>query len=397
MKPAIRVHLHESPAMPHASSSPLREKGPLKLTALHFTRTSTPLSIGALLKILLRYPITLFMSLPRILKHAWILHYRKGLGVWRRPEPVAVRPGWGNHIRNRGSDGVAALTGAKVKVPTKGGGVGWQTHTLLESLAEKEVHRFLSKRAKEMNAKIVLVPGNPNAPIRTFSPSSSEGNLYNQSLSRFLLTLSALALPADPEVEVSSHLTISHLSARLFPLLLLSASASEALTAGGPSKARAGAITEFVVNDQELFTRVFGASSSLQSTLTTDAAATSLNRPNVTPISSATPTGTASEKLCQVLRSYKPPPLPPSPLLERSPPHGSTLTDLKDGSRLGIMGEGWMCVIVVGLLVAAEWMEWWAWKVAGVRWAGVETLSEESEVSGDQESKVANQWTSCIQ
>lgn len=176
IKPAVRVHLHEPPSSPNSSPSPLPEKGTLKLTALHFTRTSTPLTAGSLIKMLLRYPIALFMSLPRILKHAWILHYRKGLGVWRRPEPVAVRRGWGSHT---GSGGEGDVTGAKVTAPMKGGGVGWQAPTLLESLAEKEVHRFLDRRAKELNVEIVLVPGDPNALVRTYSPRRPAGNSYH--------------------------------------------------------------------------------------------------------------------------------------------------------------------------------------------------------------------------
>lgn len=105
VKPAVRVHLHEPLDSSHRASPSTREKGPLKLTALHFTRTSMPLSTGSLITILLQYPVTLFMSLPRILKHAWILHYRKGLGVWRRPEPVAVRRGWGAPTESGGEAG----------------------------------------------------------------------------------------------------------------------------------------------------------------------------------------------------------------------------------------------------------------------------------------------------
>lgn len=181
MKPAVRVHLHES-SLPIHNTNPTsvipstpKFKGPLKLTALHFTRTASSLDSITLLHILLRFPFALFLSFPRILKHAWILHYRKGLGVWKRPEPVPVRQGWG--VR-RGREDVAAGQSGDESRPeggkgsVKGGGVGWQIPTMLESLAEMEVRRFLEKRAKVLGVEIELIPGDPNAPITTFSPSS---------------------------------------------------------------------------------------------------------------------------------------------------------------------------------------------------------------------------------
>lgn len=215
--------------------------------------------------------------------------------------------------------------------------------------------------------------------MKTFSASAqlSGNSITGNSSSSLTISVSVSVLDfVSVGQGVIPHLTIWYLSPRLFPLILLSTSASEALIAGGPSKARAGAITEFIVNDPQLFAQVFGASPADPSIAKNTGDSMDL---------SPRPAASASDKLARTLRSYKPPPLPPSPLLEHSPPRDSMSADLKETDRsnnVGIAG-GWRCAVVVGLLVAAEWMEWWAWKVAGVRWAGVEVLSRENEVGGD--------------
>lgn len=156
---------------------------------------------------------------------------------------------------------------------------------------------------------------------------------------------------------------------------MLSSSASEALIAGGPSKARAGAITEFVVNDEDLFVRVFD--SPYPGTPTADAPTKAKTMTESGPKSVVN----ASDKVLRILRSHKPPPLPPSPLLELPSPYNSKSMDLSDN--VGMTGGGWRCVAVLGLLVVAEWVEWWAWKAIGVRWAGIEVPTVGNEVGSD--------------
>lgn len=39
--------------------------------------------------------------------------------------------------------------------------------------------------------------------------------------------------------------------------------------------------------------------------------------------------------------------------------------------------------MVVSLVVTAEWIEWWLWKAAGVRWAAVD-VSEIKATAGEE-------------
>ncbi|THU76154.1 hypothetical protein K435DRAFT_186558 [Dendrothele bispora CBS 962.96] len=94
--PTISIHLHVPSSSPTStqiqtqtsSLSPTTSTpGPLKLTALLRPVSSVPLTAPNLLWTLSRYPVGLLLSLPRILYQAWVLHYRKKLDVYIRPEP----------------------------------------------------------------------------------------------------------------------------------------------------------------------------------------------------------------------------------------------------------------------------------------------------------------------
>ncbi|CDO68779.1 hypothetical protein BN946_scf184989.g45 [Trametes cinnabarina] len=205
-RPKIRIQLHS--AGPDASQKPADEAdaleptlGPLKLTAALSARRAVPLTCVALLAALARYPFALFLSFARILYHASILHYRKRLDVFPRPDPKPAAQGWGafapqERERTEGVDRVH-------------GGVGWQPEGVLETYARGLVERFLSRRADELGVAISLVSGDPSVAPRTFRPSRSDGQQHART-----------------------DLAIHYVSPRFFTTLVLAPSAEHMLLLG---------------------------------------------------------------------------------------------------------------------------------------------------------------------
>jgi hypothetical protein len=107
--------------------------------------------------------------MPRILYHAWILHYRKKLDVHVRPPPLPVGPEF-------------AAQGPK------GAGLKWLEEGALEALAKRRLETFLSRRSREMDMEIVLVPGDPSAPRLVFG-QGKEMRLSIKYLSPSFFTL----------------------------------------------------------------------------------------------------------------------------------------------------------------------------------------------------------------
>ncbi|KAJ7271020.1 hypothetical protein C8J57DRAFT_1065229 [Mycena rebaudengoi] len=176
-RPSVRVHLHTETA------DPTPTPGPLKLSALLRPTTATPLTSSSLVSALSRAPFALFFSFARIVYVAWILHYKKRLDVFIRPEPLPPT------------------------TPTNvAGGVRWIDEGAFETYARRRVEAFLTKRVEQTHVPVTLVSANPSVPHRTFSPSEK---------------------PQDGE-----HLTISYLSPRFFTILLLCPSAEHALLLG---------------------------------------------------------------------------------------------------------------------------------------------------------------------
>ena len=132
-RPVVRIHLHTG------SPTGKGDIGPLKLTAVLRATVSTPLSSSSLLKALTHLPFALFLSFPRILYQASILHYTKRLDVFIRPEPF---PG--------------------------GDGVKWQEEGILERYARRRVENYLEGRVSEIGVRVELVSGNRAVPRQVF-------------------------------------------------------------------------------------------------------------------------------------------------------------------------------------------------------------------------------------
>ena len=310
-KPAVRVHLNE----PSVDKDHVQEKGPLKLTALHWTNIATPLTTSSLTTTLVAQPFILLMTLPRILRHAYILHYKRSLGIWKRPEMHPVTRGWAcAKAGTQGFDEGEKVVGKDERKSIQGGGVYWQVPSLLERLSKKHVSSFLSRRANELGMAITLKPGNPYLPTQAFVPLQE----------------------SEDTLKVQKYLTISYLSPRLFTLLLLAPSADAALVLGGPQSIREGELGEFITSDDGLFRELFALSSSSHHP-----------RPSVAQSlrASRSPLETRG---CEKI------PIPPSNALD------PTVRDV----------TAWVpFIVLLGTCFIVEWIEYSIWKIAGVEWA----------------------------
>ncbi|KAJ7270693.1 hypothetical protein B0H12DRAFT_1229183 [Mycena haematopus] len=207
-RPSIRVHLHSQ------SDDLIPAPGPLKLTALLRATSATPLTAPSLMLALSRAPFDLCLSFARIVYHAWILHYKKRLDVFIRPEPVPAT--W------------MPPNSESPLLPVEGG-VRWLNESPFEKYARDRVENFLRQRVEETGVSVSLVPADPSLATRTFSPSER------------------------PHDEVTVQLTISYLSPRIFTILLLSPSSQHALLLGTTERI-------FYASSAELFHSTFAGS-----------------------------------------------------------------------------------------------------------------------------------------
>ena len=209
-KPAVRVYLYTaSTSTPHSPEK-------LKLTALLRPTSAVPLTTPALLLTLATAPLTLFLTMPRILHMAWKLHYQKRLDVFLRPEPLPAAEDW-----------ISALPDDTKNLVRRGGGVKWLNESLLEKYAQRCVTSFLVRRVQETGIGVTLIAANPAIARFSYSPLSQ---------------------------AEKDHLTISYLSSQLFIILLLSPSAQHALLLGSDTEKL------FFASSRDLFIKLFSAS-----------------------------------------------------------------------------------------------------------------------------------------
>ncbi|KAF7329885.1 hypothetical protein MKEN_00252200 [Mycena kentingensis (nom. inval.)] len=185
-RPSVRVHL-------------LTEDRTLKLTALLRPVSASPLTTIALLHTLAKYPFDLFLSFARIVYHAYILHYRKRLDVFIRPEPIP-----------------------------QSGGVRWQPEGILERYARNRVEDFLRRRVEGTGITVQMVPSDVSLARQTFAP----------------------IVP----LEDGGTLTVSILAARAYTLIFVAPSAEHALLLGKGERV-------FSVSDPAVFKNVFSSPS----------------------------------------------------------------------------------------------------------------------------------------
>jgi hypothetical protein len=138
-RPKVRVNLHTDTDQTGSSGS----VGPLKLTAYLSPVSILPLTSYNLIYSLVTQPFVLLLSMPRILYHAWILHYVKRLCVYVRPEPHPAGQSW-------------------VTTVPKSGGIGWQPETWMEKFARARVEEFLRQRVFDTGISVALISANPS-------------------------------------------------------------------------------------------------------------------------------------------------------------------------------------------------------------------------------------------
>ena len=292
--PLIRVRMHTP-------------EGALKLSASLRAKYAAPFRTHTVFASLAARPFILFLTFPRIVSEAAVLHYRRRLAVYKRPEPKPVR--W------------TITPSSTAPTPSKGGGIGWLRPTLLESAAWHAVNSFLARRADALGVCITLQPGDPSEQTQCFGPHRDGEDKMNNSAAR--------------------ELVISYLSPRFFTLLVLAGDARTALRRGGEV---AGDVHEFVVSNEALFCELFDAGTSRGATIIGTWAAQLLR---------LLPGGHESGD-DQAHRHT-----------ENRPRQDQDEHPLVPESRAGRAGF----MVLVSALVALEWVQEMFWRLARVRWA----------------------------
>lgn len=214
--PSVQIHLY--------TTQPTR----LKLTALLRPTSVISLNSRNLLSTLLTFPLTLFLSFPRIAYEAYRLHYDKQLDVYARPEPRAVEESVEKAFssdknlepRNPVQDGVGHNLG-------RGGGVGWQPEGILERYCRLVTEDVLDHQAQARWIHVTLVSSNPALGQRHFLPHN-----------------------VNADEKSIKYLTLTYHTSRFFLVLLSSPSPQHALLV-----ARAEGLC--IVSDENLFVQVF--------------------------------------------------------------------------------------------------------------------------------------------
>ncbi|KIJ57829.1 hypothetical protein HYDPIDRAFT_42422 [Hydnomerulius pinastri MD-312] len=268
-KPCVRVHYHlPAPSSPPPSSvsppsDPISEPapGPLKLLAHLTANTSHPLTPHTLLATLARTPLTLFLTLPRILYEAARLHYRRKLRVWRRMDmevrgDFRVTPLPGSDARENG-DGDAQTDGNVAGDGRDGeeipGTLFTRPASLLERYARYRVCTFLRRRCATLDVRVKLFRGERwagDGRVLRFGFRDGTGEEEGHSLE---------SQTGDTQAET---LTIKYTSPRLFTLLLSSPSSRITLllrpsTSETSLSEEGDRVPVFEPTNEELFFRVF--------------------------------------------------------------------------------------------------------------------------------------------
>lgn len=201
-----------------------------KLTAILQTRITAPLTPSTLLAALVQTPLALFLTFPRIAYQAFILHYKKRLDVYARPEQRAV-DGELEHMLGRIRNPVQEEDAPQ----KKGGATAWQDESRIETWCRERVEKFLTSGVGTIHPpiRVQLISSRSTDPIRVFSNGSNDNDSEGK----------------EPEERT---LDIYYRSPRFFTILVQSLSPTHALLLGS----RADNI--FSTTHEGLFLEVFG-------------------------------------------------------------------------------------------------------------------------------------------
>ena len=219
--------------------------------------TGTPLSRPVLLRALARWPLSLFMTLPRILWQAGKLHYAKRLDVFPRPEPYARLPSdeEGQHVRGEAVEDEEEIVNP-VEMGGRAGGLGWLAEGAGDRWAKERVTSLAERRVKEMwkeeerRVRVVLHPADKAVEVIDINPSPLDATQSADRLSRF--TANSTSAPAQSHsstpVEI---LKVFYLTPAFFSDLVACPTAQLAYELGSLTERR------WRVNTPELFLDLF--------------------------------------------------------------------------------------------------------------------------------------------
>lgn len=213
----------------------------LKLIATLRPTRLTPLTSKYLLLALSRQPFSLFLSFARIVWHAAILHYRRRLDVYVRPEPRAIS----SKVEKMVPADHNKIQPAAYGELGVGGGTGWQLEGLFERYARNIVENFVMRRALEMGIWVTLESTNPAYGRKCFPCDPVQEK-----------TRDATGTPVS-----TNHLHIAFRSPLFFTILLSCPSAAHALLLGVDAE------RIFSVSDEVLFSSVFSVDDSRPSSV----------------------------------------------------------------------------------------------------------------------------------
>ena len=160
---------------------------------------SVPLTEGAIISALLRWPVSLLLTTPRILYQAMKLHYSKRLDVFPRPEPFvveSVEEGEVNPVEGGGKEGAVGYFDGE------------------EDMYKEVVVRYMQRRVDEMmktegkRIEVSFVPAGRTENRTTITPSSSSSQESSEEKLRidYLTPMTFSDLITSPTVELALQL-----------------------------------------------------------------------------------------------------------------------------------------------------------------------------------------------
>jgi hypothetical protein len=135
--------------------------------ASHPSRSAIPLTPAHSLSILitiLRWPLAFFLTTPRILYHAYLLHYEKKLAVYPRPEPrtSGVENQW--NPPEQDGEGVGAAVGRKSE--------SWGERT-----SRRLIEAWMTQRAAQLGTSVEVIFRDQRSGLRIGGKTSRNESL----------------------------------------------------------------------------------------------------------------------------------------------------------------------------------------------------------------------------
>ncbi|PAV15777.1 hypothetical protein PNOK_0863500 [Pyrrhoderma noxium] len=240
--PAIRIQMY-TPGLPDSSESSLPLSSDteglskqLKLTATFRPTSAKPLTPQSVLRAISLEPFTLALTFIRIGHQAILLHYKRRLDTYVRPEPRAIDEKLESLFEEDviGMNRVQRRQGYKLGI---GGGIKWQEEGLCERYARRVVERFINFRSYELGVRVNIHSTNPTDRIQSF-PILTKPDLDSKGVK-------SKSIGTEPD------LNIMYRTPNAFLLMLLAPSPELALLLGRDAE------HTLFVSDDELFVKLF--------------------------------------------------------------------------------------------------------------------------------------------